>query len=523
MTTLINKESTQHYANTMVLAENRHVGSKNLPTALNEIDALIDEMKTYFDAEYSSALDMKLENNENVFSVGTGTNVDKRSEVENSFTDVELSGNSLVNLCTLKPNTTIVRSKSALFNPTMKSNTTYTLVTSISNSRYDSSFGAIVCINYPTIATDYIPIGGDANESLKNGYRIQKITTKSENVKSFAFAVHNANSSTDENKFTLDYALILEGDWTNKPIPQYFEGLKSVGEKEDGNHKIEILSQNKNLVQTIILGGINNDTGNLYNSSSTVRSETHIPIKPNTTYTISNDLSYNNYVYEYDINKNFIRLNNARVNPYTFTTTNNTYYIAFRSTSSEGQNDLNVKYQIEEGSVATSYVKRQLNKKEISLNEPLRSLPNGIKDTIEKVKGEWKIIRRCHETILDGSEDWHSGGYTNTDRQELYLSPDKLIPSTNKRGVSGMSYNNYISNNFPTIQGNIATSNRWLAINGTGGLTLALPKDKLAEPHFASAKQWLSQNPTKVVYELETPIIENISPVTLQCWKNGTI
>ena len=52
---------------------------------------------------------------------------------------------------------------------------------------------------------------------------------------------------------------------------------------------------------------------------------------------------------------------------------------------------------------------------------------------------------------------------------------------------------------------------------------MALPKDELAEPYFASAKQWLSQNPTKVVYELETPIIEDISPITLQCWKNGTI
>ena len=52
---------------------------------------------------------------------------------------------------------------------------------------------------------------------------------------------------------------------------------------------------------------------------------------------------------------------------------------------------------------------------------------------------------------------------------------------------------------------------------------MALPKDELAEPYFASAKQWLSQNPTKVVYELETPIIEDVSPITLQCWKNGTI
>ena len=99
MTTLINKESTQHYANKMVLAENRKVGSKSLPTALSEIDALIDEMKTYFDAEYSSALDMKLENNKNAFNVGTGIDTDKRSEIENSFTDVELSGNSLANIC----------------------------------------------------------------------------------------------------------------------------------------------------------------------------------------------------------------------------------------------------------------------------------------------------------------------------------------------------------------------------------------------------------------------------------------
>lgn len=38
--------------------------------------------------------------------------------------------------------------------------------------------------------------------------------------------------------------MILEGDYTNKPIPEYFEGIKSFGEQED---KISILSSNKNL------------------------------------------------------------------------------------------------------------------------------------------------------------------------------------------------------------------------------------------------------------------------------------
>ncbi|HII4424980.1 TPA: BppU family phage baseplate upper protein [Clostridium perfringens] len=40
--------------------------------------------------------------------------------------------------------------------------------------------------------------------------------------------------------------LILEDDWINKPIPQYFEGIKSFGEAE-GN-KISILSSGKNLL-----------------------------------------------------------------------------------------------------------------------------------------------------------------------------------------------------------------------------------------------------------------------------------
>ena len=42
--------------------------------------------------------------------------------------------------------------------------------------------------------------------------------------------------------------MILEGDWTNKPIPQYFEGMKSVGQDDVNGHKIEILSRNDKLI-----------------------------------------------------------------------------------------------------------------------------------------------------------------------------------------------------------------------------------------------------------------------------------
>ena len=107
--------------------------------------------------------------------------------------------------------------------------------------------------------------------------------------------------------------MILEGNHTDKNI-YFFKDIKSVGELED--NKLKIKSENKNLAKNIILGGINNDTGkpNVFNNNL-VRSEDYIPVKPNVTYTISNNLSYNNYIYEYDINKNFINFHRARVNP----------------------------------------------------------------------------------------------------------------------------------------------------------------------------------------------------------------
>ena len=281
MTTLINKESTQHYANKMVLAENRKVGSKSLPTALNEIDALIDEMKTYFDAEYGSALDMKLKNNENIFSVGAGIDIDKRNEVENSFTDVELSGNSLVNLCVTNvgrlhfvadgtPN--IKHYKTTAIKP----NTKYTIITNVLKNTINNNLG-IVGWNITDdnrqviIPREYVGLFKSCfttNDTIREVWELD-------------FWRENTIG-----EIVIENIIILEGDWTNKPVPQYFQGLKSVGEKEDGNHKISISSVGKNLFDKsnkIIKGQALAQHDGLY-SEPTMFSSQFIKVKPSTTY-----------------------------------------------------------------------------------------------------------------------------------------------------------------------------------------------------------------------------------------------
>ena len=202
--------------------------------------------------------------------------------------------------------------------------------------------------------------------------------------------------------------------------------------------------------------------------------------------------------------------------------------------------------QLEESTTSSEFESYKSDKKEISLNEPLRGLPNGVKDTIEKINGEWKIVRRCGESILNGSEDWSLwscyGSEIRDDRDvsgfgvklPLAVSTASTKVICDNFATGGTVYNPnddsktnhtyytksreliycYYANAVTTQMLGISIKNSKLKLDSSNwNTTIAL----------ANFKNWLSQNPTKVIYQLDTPIIEDISPVTLQCWKNGTI
>lgn len=518
MTTLINKESTQHYANKMVLAENRKVGSKSLPAALNEIDALIDEMKTYFEEEYNTPLETKLSNIKNTFSVGTSSKIDKRNELENSFTNVEINGKSLVNLCSLAKETTVVRTKAVTFQPPMKANTTYTLISSISNSNFDSGqWGAIISIAYPTLSPDFIALGGGSASSIVNGYKIQKFTTKAEPVKHFQFAVHSVNSYTETNKFILDYAIILEGDHTQNP-PEYFEGLKSIGENQ--NNKIDILSCNGgNIISNPrYKRGYFVDYRNGNEREEVTYSCTdYIEIEPNREIRVVNT---NFNIVFYDSNKNYIKRTLQDFigtnTDFKTITPSNASYVRF-STANKAIGTEGCFYGDSIGDINTEI---RIDKKEISLNEPLRRIPNGVKDTIEMINGQWKIVRRCKEVLLNGKEYWHySGDHTSNEDYKCFHSQ---ISTEHKIGVNNVG----LSDKFPIAIITPATAFEE-GIQPSANYNVFYVKvkaNKVEGTNNANIfRTWVTNNPIRVIYQLATPIIEDIDPITLQCWKNGVI
>ena len=202
----------------------------------------------------------------------------------------------------------------------------------------------------------------------------------------------------------------------------YFKGMKSVGECE-GN-KIEILSRNKNILpieelkkyignglisegltinvvnDKIIINGTSNTVWDFrpINISWTPKFFKFINSLPiGTSIRLNNNLGFNNY---------WAVTRNGKVNYL-----GNTITIQQEDSNINGfvripqgysfENNQELQLQIEFGTNVTNYVTPKIDKKEILLNEPLRGLPNGVKDKYVIIDGKWYIERNCIEFIVN--------------------------------------------------------------------------------------------------------------------------
>ena len=129
-------------------------------------------------------------------------------------------------------------------------------------------------------------------------------------------------------------------------------------------------------------GAIISSTGVSIPSADNVRSVGYIKVNPNASIVLSNDLNYsNNIIYEYDSNEDYI--GRKTTNP--FTTSTNCHYIRFRSDSN--QPNLDVKYQIEYGTIATPYEPFKSNILTVNEDVELGSVGE-VKDELNLLTGQ---------------------------------------------------------------------------------------------------------------------------------------
>ena len=147
----------------------------------------------------------------------------------------------------------------------------------------------------------------------------------------------------------------------------------------------------------------------------------------------------------------------------------------------------------------------------LQLNQPLRALPNGVKDTIEN----GVVTRRVGEITFDGSKMWYKNSGSNSNNWMYYVT----IAHIRAKGLCDSLPHNEIAE----INSDGAMINR-VGFNFNHNATVMylnvgyyMEQAGLTNT-VENLKTWLQSNPITVWYELATPTTEQITLPTLPSW-----
>ena len=317
--------------------------------------------------------------------------------------------------------------------------------------------------------------------------------------------------------------MLIEGDWSNKEVPSYFNEMQSSFEnelitqelidsgEEDvknlGKYKTEFKTIGKNLFNGELEPGYYDiDNGLEVNYHHNLRSKGYIKTGDSfsiSTYGIEGDL----WILNYDENFNYLgySYNNNTIK-------NNTEYIKFYFVNPTINNEALV--QVEKGPIVTEYEPYKESVSTFYLNSPLLK-----GDTIEYINGQAYHVRKSDKVILDGNETWNNIGIQGDEGSFIRFS------NSNINGVKPKTI--LISNKFKsekyTSVSQLTKEFIFSHHSDINRIDILIEVSRLSEATTEGFKSWLKNNPVTVVYELVEPIIEPIkADLSVQLFEGAT-
>ena len=166
--------------------------------------------------------------------------------------------------------------------------------------------------------------------------------------------------------------------------------------------------------------------------------------------------------------------------------------------------------QLEEGIEPTDY-EPYFSKDYVIQTTPLRSLPNGTKDTIE----EDGIHRRVGSVVLDGSDDerWQLWNFESEEYIGFWI--DDYIDYNNSNGSDVRGMCNLFS---VIVNGNSNYENLGLRQVGDNlkRIYICIKKTNIETKDINGFKTWLQQNPLQLIYELSEEVVEPFTDEQLE-------
>ena len=508
---------------------------------------------------------MTLENRVNEFKIGQGRDVDVSRDVEEGKINVELQGKTWQNVVHGKKsvqsniftiedgkyvfNNNATRSGGIVFSLICKPNTTYTLIINFLECALGDN---TIYIDGHSV---YLSTINKNLPKTKGTHAISFVTKDDVTDKKMKLAILNSSIS----KLVIDENIIvLEGDYTQTPIeelPKYFEGIKS--SLEDGIVDIEV--QGKNLVDLSKFNRVSNAVSqvNIVNNTISFSSSTRYN---GVGQTFSKE-EYKKMVGKYvtvscgkittstgDSNDAYVFLKQSFVNSDGSTTWNNstiasgqskkikilegvnlTRFGIFVEPSNPVSGSIDIKaenIQLEIDSTSASYEPYYKKKISFNIEEPLRSLPNGICDEIRNNNGKWELVRKVGQKTLNGTENWQIA-VKEEDYNTMYLNVSNI--GNAKIYVDSSTIPNIMCDTLPVTSYNTAyymssDSSLMCITNRNNKTSQSIAIRMLNDTNTVEVlTNWLSENPITVYYELATYTVTPIEPIEFNISQGATV
>lgn len=478
-------------------------GSQNIPGIRMELTELQNGLKSNQDLEYS------------------GSSITAKGTLEGRTERMKIGGITLLN-CILTPvinRTYTGNSTQQMYNYKVfrKANTIYTIVAFISKNTLNNNFSLLSWGR----TSNGNPISITAGEKGL----IKKSFTTNDNTEDWFLELWKENSTGE---IKIDYMMVLEGDWTNKDVPSYFEGIKSLGEaeREGDKYKISILSHSENLVDTndsslwqLNKGLWSHGNGENPNLNGGMITD-YIDINYIKNVTIYLRGKVSNYFFcFYDENKKAL-MNITKV----YLKPSNAKFIRFFVIVNEDNTPLttfiNPQLMLSYDTYK-DYEPYKCDKKDILLKEPLRGFDENTCDVMYEDNGQVKVTRNIDTYTFTGDEIMRD---TTEQDEKSGTGKYKVFALTVNKTID---IDKNINNNFPKNQFNVAFQNmdsEGLAVTQYG-VYIKILKSKLSTQDTEGFKAWLKANTTTIYFARATPvteIVENCVDIDLDTYKEKT-
>lgn len=298
---------------------------------------------------------------------------------------------------------------------------------------------------------------------------------------------------------TISNVMMLEGDYRDKVVPSHFEGIGSVE-----NPLVVVGGKNLLNPEMLMLGSSLDGT----NTQGNYRHSIFIPIEPDTKYCFR----YMDFIHWYDNAKNQIgnRSQGWGAEYRIYTSPSNAKYVRVIINNANFPNE----HKSQPSWFLCSIIKSDVNIYEPYYGAHLSTTPQITLHGIGDVKDEWDMVnetvtRRVGMKILNGSENWvyRSGFNSNPEYFGVHIVDQSDFGNSNGYIVDKLPYLGKI-NSPEDEMGDREGFARW---GGSNHIYMTVKRSRLTEQTINGFKQWLSQNPITVYYQLLTsPTTESV-------------